>query len=269
MQKHSYEEIRNVVVDVLVGVERVTHSPKHYVSLVDGVGEVFARRETAGPLPPVRPALHPQDEEFVRDVFWDLFRQGHITLGSNNSNPAWPHFRLSNFGAATLGKQGVSRFHDTASYLSIVKQRVPDVGAETQLYLEEAIAAFYADCQLAATVMLGVAAEAEFLHLLSVAENSQSHSDRFKSAAKDGFIRGRIIKFQSALAPIKATLTPKQHFEDLDTNLSLIQSVLRISRNDAGHPSGANPPDREQVYVYLQLFVPFAEQLKRLRDALA
>jgi hypothetical protein len=48
----------------------------------------------------------------------------------------------------------------------------------------------------------------------------------------------------------------------------MIQSVLRIARNDAGHPTSANP-QREQVYVYMQLFVPFARQLMRLRKALA
>jgi hypothetical protein len=48
----------------------------------------------------------------------------------------------------------------------------------------------------------------------------------------------------------------------------MIQSVLRIARNEAGHPTAATP-QREQVYVYLQIFVPFARQLMRLRMVLA
>jgi hypothetical protein len=55
--------------------------------------------------------------------------------------------------------------------------------------------------------------------------------------------------------------------EDLETNFQPIQSVLRIARNEAGHPSTANP-QRENVYVNLQLFVPFASQMMRLRQAL-
>ena len=55
----------------------------------------------------------------------------------------------------------------------------------------------------------------------------------------------------------------------LDTNLTYIQNMLRIARNDAGHPSGVSPPTREQVYVYLQMFVPFARQIMKLRTALA
>jgi hypothetical protein len=40
------------------------------------------------------------------------------------------------------------------------------------------------------------------------------------------------------------------------------------ARNDAGHPNTARP-QREQVYVFLQLFIPFARQLMRLRYELA
>jgi hypothetical protein len=60
---------------------------------------------------------------------------------------------------------------------------------------------------------------------------------------------------------------PQSASEDFDTNFAMIQSVLRIARNDAGHPTSANP-QREQVYIYMQLFVPFARQLMRLRIAL-
>jgi hypothetical protein len=66
--------------------------------------------------------------------------------------------------------------------------------------------------------------------------------------------------------PLIPTL-PKDVTQDLETNLDMIQSVLRLARNDAGHPTAA-APEREQVYVYLQLFVPFARQLMRLRNTL-
>ena len=214
-------------------------------------------------------AGNPQDAELVRDVFWDLFRQGYITLGLNNSNPNWPFFRLSHFGQRTLASQGPYRFHDTGSFLSIVRDEVPDISNEAVVYLEEAVAAFYAGCLLSSCVMLGVAAEAEFIRLLDIAGRSTKYPGVFAPATKDGFIRTRITRFQAALKPIQSQLAPKKDFEDLDTNLSLIQSVLRIARNEAGHPTPDPPPGREQVYIYLQLFVPFARQLMKLRQALA
>ena len=52
------------------------------------------------------------------------------------------------------------------------------------------------------------------------------------------------------------------------SGLGAVQSILRIARNEAGHPTSATV-NREQVYVYLQIFIPFARQLMRLRRALA
>jgi hypothetical protein len=56
--------------------------------------------------------------------------------------------------------------------------------------------------------------------------------------------------------------------EDLETHLTAIQSVLRVARNEAGHAMASTQPSREQVYVYLQLFIPYAGQIGRLRTLL-
>jgi hypothetical protein len=160
------------------------------------------------------------------------------------------------------------RFHDTTSYLAIVRNEVPDILDEAVAYLEEAVAALYADCLLASCVMLGVAAEAEFLRLVHVATTSATYGANFAPVLKETFIRSKITKFHAVLKALATPLQPKKDFEDLDTNLTQIQSVLRIARNDAGHPTAAKPPAREQVYVYIQMFIPFAQQVMRLRKAL-
>jgi hypothetical protein len=179
----------------------------------------------------------------------------------------WPWFHLSRFGETALAQRNPYRFHDTSSYIALVKNAVTDLSAAAERYLEEACAAFYADCLLSTTVMLGVAAEAEFLRLVDVAAASTTHGGSFSSVKKEKFIRAKIVEFQKRIRPQLAAL-PRDCTEDLDTNLSFIQSVLRIARNDAGHPSDAPPPSREQAYVNLQLFVPFARQLMKLRGAL-
>ncbi len=96
-----------------------------------------------------------------------------------------------------------------------------------------------------------------------------AHGQRFSSVAKQKLVRQKIAKFQDCLLrPPLIPPLPYEVTEDLDTNCLAVQSLLRIARNDAGHPTGA-APQREQVYVYLQLFVPFARQLMRLRRVLA
>lgn len=264
-QRHTYEEIRDVVVDILTGKEKTEYGAHQFENLKLGVKEVFARRAGHVGHAGLLPSNH-YDDELVRDVFWDLFRQGVITLGYNNPNPNWPFFRLSYFGEQTLARQSPWRFHDTSSYLTLVRQEVPDLSDQAAIYLDEAVQAFYAQCLLASCVMLGVAAEAEFLRLLDVAATRPTVGKSFQPAAKERFVRQQITKFLPALSSIASKLD-KQATEDLDTNFAPIQSVLRIARNEAGHPS-STVPQREGVYINLQLFVPFARQLMRLRKAL-
>jgi hypothetical protein len=270
--EHSYEELRSVVVDILVGREKTHYPPEQYASLVSGVAEVLAKRGSATTDVPMTssPAeirLRPNDVELVRDVFWDLFRQGFITLGLNDNNDKWPWFRLTQYAKNTLAEQSPYRFHDTGSYIALVRKSVPDISGEAVRYLEEAVATFYADCLLAACVMLGVAAEIEFLRLIAVGVANRTHSATFSRADKERTIRQKILKFQNGLTTLPQMLRD-QAGEDLDTHLTAIQSILRIARNEAGHATISKQPTREQVYVYLQLLIPFAEQVRRLRLAL-
>jgi hypothetical protein len=269
--QHGYEELRALVID-----EVLARTCGTFDELQEKVGQGILRRNNRWPLLPGETGmsyrgaaahLHPYDGLTILEVFWDLFRQGIITLGKDTSNPGWPWFRLSRFGEGVRGRTEF-RFHDTTSYITMIKTYDPDISPAGILYLEEAAASFYAECLLSASVMLGVAAEAEFLRVLDAAISSAQWASIFAPIAKVQFIRGKIQKFQAVLAPHRQAL-PHSLTEDLDTNLSMIQSVLRIARNDAGHPSGSPAPAREQVYVNLQLFGPFSRQLAGLRKALA
>jgi hypothetical protein len=93
--------------------------------------------------------------------------------------------------------------------------------------------------------MLGVAAEAEFMRLVDVAASSTMYGHTFAPAQSPRWIRQKITKFQECLKPLLPTL-PREVTEDLDTTLLPIQSVLRIARNDAGHPA-TTKLQREQV----------------------
>jgi hypothetical protein len=104
---------------------------------------------------------------------------------------------------------------------------------------------------------------------MRLAAKSSTFPGTFAASAKEKFLLTQIKKFQAALKPIQGSLEPSKNFANLDTNLTAIQSVLRVARNEAGHPSGDRVPDREQVYVYLQLFPSFARQVMHLRGALA
>ncbi len=261
----TYEEARDTVFDILSGRERVDPFPEQWATLLHATRQVVERRANR-PTPVNDAYLRAADAELVREVFWDLFRQGYIILGINDANPGWPFFKVSSAGRRLIETGQPWRFHDSASYLNMVRAAIPDVSEVTIEYLAEAVSSFYAGNLLAACVMLGVAAENEFLRMLETAAQHPVHGSRFNSAKSQRVMSEAIRKFRLALDAIQGQI-PREAVDDLAANLDAIQGVIRVARNQAGHPT-AHRPTREQVYVYLQLFAPFAKQVFNLRQAL-
>ncbi len=250
----------------------IRYNPDDFDYLVNGVAQVLVRRGKSTISEPMVNGpndirMQDDDVELVRDVFWDLFRQGFITLGRDANTPMWPWFRISHHAHKTLATISPWRFHDRSSYLELVRREVPDLSQTAIVYLQEAVAAYYSDCVLSSCVMLGVAAEVEFLRLITEGLANNTYSGYFAKANQEKIISQKIIKFQAAVESIPKELL-REVGEDLRTNLDAVQSVLRIARNEAGHAKAATAPTREQVYIYLQLFIPFAAQLYRFRTAL-
>ena len=262
---HSYEEIRTAVVEVLLAEAPSFERVEQWESLKNATARLLNRRAGIDQSPHGNERLAPQDAELARDVFWDLFRQGHVILGMNDTNPTWPWFRLSHFGKTALTGGDPYLFTDTSSYIDMVRREVGELDEVTELYLSEAIRAFYAGCLLSSSVMLGVAAEHRFLALIEKATASSAFAGEFQGVAEERTLLRKITRFQNRLASLQQRLSGDVR-EDLDIHLGFIQSVIRISRNESGHPSGKSV-DRAQAYVRLQLFVPFAVKLRQLSQA--
>jgi hypothetical protein len=265
---HSYEEIRNVVIDIVSGRERVAYPPDQYAHLLSGAAEVFKRREGSVPSPSLlhqEPHLSGNDSELFREVFWELFRQGIITLGCDNANREFPWFKVSSFGKKILENQNVYFFHDLESYTKVIRSNVPNLNAITLLYLQEAMQSFKSGCMLAATVMLGVASEHSFLLLVEAAENSRKYGGHFGNVSKERTILQKIRKFRAVFEKNVLADLPREIKENLDIEFDGILSVIRTFRNDSGHPSG-KILEREQTYVLLQMFVPYCRKVYQLMD---
>jgi hypothetical protein len=83
-----------------------------YNTLVENTARVLNEREgsnadlgTGFAYQGAAAALYPRDRDTLLEIFWDLFRQGIITLGLNDNNPQWPWFRLSRFGESEAARQ--------------------------------------------------------------------------------------------------------------------------------------------------------------------
>lgn len=266
---HSYEEIRSAALDLLAGRERASYSLTQYQNLLIGVAEVFARRDGAvqdrryqgqGAFGPG--GQSEEDRELFLEVFWALFREGVITLGLNDSNRDFPHFRITEFGKRIATHQQVYFFHDVSSYEAAIRSEVPAVDDITVVYLKEAMQSFRTGCVLASTVMLGVATEHTFLLLIEKIENNVTHAPTFAGVGQQRTILQKVNKFKNIVDQELRNLPPEIK-EDFDTHFAGILSIIRTFRNQAGHPTG-KIIDREQAYVLLQLFIPYCKKMYQL-----
>ncbi len=266
--EHSYEELREVVISVMLDASN--NGVDNFDKLLERTAlELFKQDGPQGTQHFSHGSatqLNQNDAELVLDIVWDLFRQGIVTLGANASNPGWPWLRLSRFGECAL-QQSPYRVHNKAGFMKALLSEVADVSPNAIVYYREAVAAFYMDCLLSTCVMLSIAAESEFLRLLSVAKNNGTYGNYFSRIGDEMDIRTKISRFQIAIRPV-LTLLPQSAIDEFDNNFNTMQSLLRLARKESGQPSGAYPPSRDRVYVYLQLFIPFAEQLMQLRHQL-
>ena len=263
---HSYEEIRNIALDILAEREKASYIPNQYENLRINVGSILEERETGQR--PTNPVVSNEDNEIFLEVFWDLFRQGIITLGSNDSNRDFPHFRVSAHGKRIIEHQNAYFFHDVSSYEGLISENIPNIDETTLIYLKEAMQSFLSGCVLSSSVMLGVATEHTFLKLLDIIEQNNTYNATFQKVFEQRTLLQKLNKFINKLdgeINTKNIHLPSEIKEDLDTNFLGIMAVIRNFRNESGHPTG-NIISREQCYVNLNLFIPYCKKLYKLMD---
>lgn len=270
MTDHTYEEIRLITIDILAGWESAKYEPNQYEHLAIGVADIIHTRNpcsTSSQVHGGEPRLSNNDDLLFQEVFWDLFRQGIITLGFNRANNNFPFFRVSSYGKKILDLKNPYFFHDVSSYETIIKQNIPDIDDITLLYLKEAMQAFRSGCLLSASVMLGVAAEHSFEKLLVTISANPRYESRFKGIHKERSILPKLNKFKGIIDQHIGEFPPEIK-EDLDTNFSGIIAIIRNFRNESGHPSG-KIISREQCFILLQLFIPYCKKIYQMNNFFA
>lgn len=265
--RYTKEEIRSAVCESLIQPNSTHDKCEQFESLVIRVNFILSKsskgesRNSQG-MPDAK--LTPDDKNMIREVFWDLFRQGIVTLGVDDANREFPFFSVTERGLEILQSEGEYFLYDDNEYIERIQQIDPSLNATTERFLREATQAYAMGCNLASTVMLGVAAENEFNLLLEVIRESEIAGDKFKRVFAARNSLEKLDKFRRIIENNKQDI-PYEVRESLDTNLIGIADIIRTFRNESGHPSG-KIISREQVYVLLRLFVSHIRQIKQLRD---
>lgn len=156
--------------------------------------------------------------------------------------------------------------HDTEGYLKALAV-VHALDKVEERYLPQALEAFRRNLPDAAALMLGAASE----HLLIQLGEAIATKDQAQAAAAgrklDGAAHGLLVFLQEYLTGRRKSL-PRDLNESLDTTFGGIASLIRVTRNDAGHPAIGRPVDRDQAFVALRLFPVYRSWVLSVIDRL-
>lgn len=204
------------------------------------------------------------DRALVNQIGWELMVEGifHPTDPSSN----YTFIGLTDYGRGLVAAPEPSP-HDPDGYLAALKARAPSLDAVTLLYVAEAIASHRARNYIAATVMIGVAVENALVRLTeamlrwlppSEATNLKREFDGQRQAAR------LFDEVRKRLDPRKGQI-PADIGAHYEVSLLGIGTVLRIARNDAGHPTGQRF-DRDDAAQFLMMLPRYLEHAARLAD---
>jgi hypothetical protein len=137
------------------------------------------------------------------------------------------------------------------------------------IYIRESIQCYLKSNLIASSVMLGVASEAVFNKLLNWMLDNVTNpklKDRLNRIQNKNDLRGKFDIVYGELEREKNLFKPNIR-DNLETNLSGIFQLIRLQRNDSGHPTGKIIP-RYQLFIYLNMFPAYCECAYAILDEL-
>jgi len=208
--------------------------------------------------------VRPQE---LLEELWLMVGQGVVYIDVTQSDSGNWDWNLTHKGRSVLKDEEAYAPDDPQQYIERLKSRLPDVDPDIVRYLTDALRAYEARADTAASVMLGVASEKAFLLLAgafcawlpeteggdvrAILENDRSH-----------FIY-KFREFRKRLEPKKRQLPP-EFVDNMTLTLDSVSELLRASRNEAGHPTG-RIIEHSEVYSNLQVFSRYLEKLYVLK----
>jgi hypothetical protein len=202
-------------------------------------------------------------QQTARELIQEFVNNNVLFIGYGDQE-GLPWFTLTEYGKKCIAEGNLLPF-DPEGYLSALTTRVPGLDSTALMYLKEAISTYNRGFYLSAAVALGVAAEDLLLRLVDTYVNA--HADPTKKTQARQRFEGKFIfaqysQFKKELSSLKATI-PVELLKDYETHLDGVFNLIRLVRNQSGHPSGILP-DQAIVFANLQAFSFYAVRVKAL-----
>lgn len=190
-----------------------------------------------------------------RDAFSELLVLGVVGPGLNEMNDWWPWFSLTEFGRKCVEENSILPY-DADSYIENLARTHPLDPVEDR-FLRQSLRAYHHGLTDASTVMLGCVAE----HLIVELAAGLVEVDRARAKKVESALRR--IEARPLREPVNNMFDRGQagHYvlpQALEERRPIVFSglgdMIRVYRNDAGHPTGATSVDRELNFVLLRMF---------------
>jgi hypothetical protein len=217
-------------------------------------------------------ALRPQFPEFDRtaelaalEVLHELATANIIIPGVDRNHLGWPWLRVTEYGRQVI-RQAKPLPFDPAQYLAAAQTRVADLPPLVVEVLGEAVAAYHRGFVRSSALLLGTASELLMMQLIDAFVGSRPDKERERLTAvmgdKNIYARYRIFREEFDRTRDGRTI-PDAVSKDIDSIIDLIFHAVRLTRNEAGHPSG-QPLNAVLVATTLQAFLEYADRIARL-----
>ena len=208
-----------------------------------------------------------EDREKVRQIVWEFILQGILAIGLNERNPDFPFLSLTEHGKKVLESGEIWLPYDPDGYLKNLKTEIPNIDPIIEMYVTESLQAYLKGLMFSSAVMLGVASEQAFLILLDTLTNALKNpkeKKKFEKLHNSFRTKSKFDQVKKRIMSIEKTL-PKKLSEDLESKFGQISELIRVTRNDAGHPTGRKI-ERGTAFVNLQLFPFYCKRIYGLID---
>ena len=211
------------------------------------------------------PDYKPHDALVIREIIWELLIQGILAPGFNSSNLNFPFIHVTEYGKRCLEVNTVLP-HDPDRYMERLQQQIAQpIDDILQTYVRESLLTFLAGRYLASAVMLGVASERCVDMLIDTYVNALNDACQKTAFEKKTKQAGRSVKrrFDVLRDELLALSLPPELKDALDIQLSGIFTLIRYTRNDAGHPTGRTI-GRDAAHGNILLFPQYYKRANEL-----
>jgi len=203
-----------------------------------------------------------------QQIYVELLAQGLIAPGSDASNAKLPFFHITTYGASVLDALPANPYFPP-KYLLQLKEQLPGADATVLAYMNESLETFARGNHIAATVMLGIAAERVFLLLcdsLAAAIQDMAEKKKFQQVLDRRAMKPKLDWVNQKFQTIHGLGFP----DNAAIMVTTVYDLLRFQRNELGHPRETPPSiSRPDAFVNLQVFPRYYVVAEQVRSFLA